>query len=375
MKSYKHLVEYALSDTCINAAFKKAIKGKDKRPEVREIIEHYDECKAHIRNMILTKNYPHITHNSMIIKQEISGKERIITPPYFTKEIPEQWLHHILINTIKHILLKGAYFHSHASIPTKGVHSAKKYTARYIKRHQKQARYFLRLDIKKFYENVDTDLLKAKLKRKIRDPYIIALINWVINSNQIKLPDGSIEKKGLLIGFYCSQFFANFFLQDLDHFIKEKLHAPWYVRYMDDMLIFHSNKRKLYRIRDEIIEFLRDEHLTLKKIPQVQDFSKTPCSIIGFKFYKDRTTLRFSLLRQASRKARRIKRLADKHKGQILPEDALSIVSYIGWFKATDTKGAFQKYISPFVNMRKCRRIIGQYFAKKMRTGFPAAFQ
>lgn len=71
-------------------------------------------------------------------------------------------------------------------------------------------------------------------------------------------------KVGYLFGNFMSQWFANFYLQDLDHFIKEKMKVKYYLRYMDDMVLFGRNKKELHKIKHEIDEFLKPEGLKLK---------------------------------------------------------------------------------------------------------------
>ncbi len=70
---------------------------------------------------------------------------------------------------------------------------------------------------------------------------------------------------GCLFGNFTSQWFANFFLEDFDHYVKEKLKIPYYVRYMDDMLLFHRNKKELRKAKDEIELYLQKENLKLKE--------------------------------------------------------------------------------------------------------------
>ena len=80
------------------------------------------------------------------------------------------------------------------------------------------------------------------------------LINAIIDSHQ-----------GLPIGNYTSQWFANFFLQGLDHFIKEQLHVKYYIRYVDDLVLLGSNKRNLHKVRELVQNYLEGHLLKLKK--------------------------------------------------------------------------------------------------------------
>lgn len=354
MRTWKHLVKTALSDEAMNAALESAVREKGHRRGVQRVLARKEEVKARIRRWVVTGEYPEVVHRSLIATSGTNKKERVITPPYFTPEMPEQWMHHVLMRAIGPILLHGAYFHSYASVPGKGVHSAGKAIHKFLCHHPQKARYFLRLDIRKFYPGMPTERLKEKLRRVVKDPYILGLAEWVIDQNRIILPDGTEEKRGLLIGFYPSQYFANFYLQDFDHFISEELRPGFYLRYMDDLLLFDSNRRRLKRMGREIEKRLREEGLCLKHPPQVRDRREVTLNIIGLRFRGDRMGIRRPIYARAMRKARRM--------GKKLPymdyRDAVSFISYLGWFKITNTKGAYSRWVSENVNAGRCKRLI-----------------
>ena len=113
----------------------------------------------------------------------------------------------------------------------------------------------MKLDIKKYYPHIDKDVLKSKFRKKIKDASTLWLIDCIIDSHS----------EGLPIGNYTSQWWANFYLQDLDHFIKEELHTKYYLRYMDDMTLFSNNKKQLHKARKAISEFIKPMGLTLKE--------------------------------------------------------------------------------------------------------------
>ena len=104
---------------------------------------------------------------------------------------------------------------------------------------------------------------------------------------------------GLPIGFYTSQWFSNFYLMDFDHFVKEKLKARHYIRYMDDIVILSSNKKKLHKMKEEIINYLDQElNLKLKNNYQVFRFDYVKnkkhygrdIDFMGFRFFRNKTT-------------------------------------------------------------------------------------
>ena len=113
--------------------------------------------------------------------------------------------------------------------------------------------YILKCDISKFFLNINHDILKKKLLTRIKDKDALKIVFEIIDSN----------KKGLYIGSMTSQVFAIFYLNDLDHFIKEHLKVRYYVRYQDDFLLFHNSKKYLQYCLEEIKRFLKKEKLEL----------------------------------------------------------------------------------------------------------------
>ena len=160
------------------------------------------------------------------------------------------------------------------------------------------------------------------------------------------------------MGNYTSQWFANFMLTPLDHYIKEELHAKYYVKYMDDIVIFGSNKKELHKMHKAIEEYLKGRlHLKIKENWQVFRLEYRgkgrPLDFMGWKFYREKTVLRKSIYTQIMRKAKRV----GKH---TTIRGAYGMVSYMGYIKHTDTYGAYMKYIRPFVNIGKLKRFIGK---------------
>lgn len=115
--------------------------------------------------------------------------------------------------------------------------------------------YILKCDISKFFASINQEILKEKLKRRIKDKDALDIVFKIIDS----------EKKGLGIGNMTSQILAIFYLNDMDHFIKEKLKIKYYIRYQDDFLLFHPSKEYLKYCFEEIKKFLNKEKLTLNR--------------------------------------------------------------------------------------------------------------
>lgn len=370
MLSYKHLIDYALSDECMDLSLDDASERKRKRPEVKYILEHKEEEKKKLRNKIINNELELYVHQAKRIADKTSGKIRTILEPYFSSDKPEQWLHHIVINSLKPLLTKGMYEFTFGSVPGRGNAYGKKYVEKFIAKNPKEIKYALQLDIRHFYQNVNPEILKQRFDKVIRDKEFLKLVYYILDSNTGQFPDGEMITDGLPIGFYTSQWFANYFLQPFDHFVKEDLKIIFYARNMDDMVFFGRNKRELHKKFQQIKEYLTRLGLPIKPNYQVFRFDYIdrkdgkrkgrPIDFVGYKFYRDKVTLRKKNFKAARRKALKIKR-----KGRINWYTACQMVSYAGMFKDTNTYCAFKKHISSNVDIELCKKIISIHSKKQ----------
>ncbi len=369
MRTYKNLINIALSDETMDEALESASQKKKERSEVQRVIKNRDWLKVKLRELILGCKLKPIIHKARIINDGFKQKLRIIIQPFFTVTNPEQWIQHIVIKTLQPIFMKGMYKFSCGSIPGRGVHYGKKYLEKFIKNNPKEIKYVLKFDIHHFYESINTDLLKERFAKIIKDDVMLKLIYFVIDSNVGTMPDGTIIKRGLPIGFYTSQWFANWFLQPFDHYVKEVLKVAFYMRYMDDIVIFGRNKRELHKNFKEIEKYLAEIGLTIKGNWQVFLFDYTdkdgkrhgrPIDFMGFKFYRDKTTIRKSIFLRSIRTALRLHK-----KLKITWFDACQMISYMGWYSPTDTYNAYKNHIEPFISIDLCKKIMSNHDRRK----------
>lgn len=144
--------------------------------------------------------------------------------------------------------------------------------------------YILKMDVTKYFQNIDKDVLINILKRKIKDEKVIWLTEQIIYSNNSKL--------GLPIGNYTSQIFANIYLNEVDQYIKHNLKIKYYFRYMDDSVILVRTKKEAKEILEKIIEFLdKNLHLTLNSKTQIFK-SKQGVNFCGYKINEYRMKIR-----------------------------------------------------------------------------------
>lgn len=156
--------------------------------------------------------------------------------------------HHAICNVLEPRFEKRLISDTYACRVEKGLHAA-------VKRCQfftKQNVYFLKCDIRKFFETIDHKLLKALLRKFIKDKKALILLDRIIDH---AVP-GDLPGKGLPIGNLTSQHSANLYLGELDHFLKERLRVKSYLRYMDDFIVFGESKPELRAILNQVRAYL-----------------------------------------------------------------------------------------------------------------------
>ncbi len=334
----------------IKLAMVKAAKNKVHRKDVRRIMCNIDKYADILQKILIEKSYK---PNPYIKKRIYDGaikKERIIYKPVF---FPDQCIHWCLMLQIKDILKRGMYDYCCASVEGRGVHYGARYMKKILVRDRKNTKYCLKLDIKKYYPSVDTEILKRKFRKLIKCRDTLNLMDIIVDSSDAGLP----------IGNFTSQWFANFNLQDLDHYIKEQLKVKYYVRYMDDMVLFHRNKKELHKIRLEIDKFLHNENLRLKDNWQLFKVDSRPIDFMGFRFYRGYTTLRRGIFLRIKRRVKKIYK-----KPKLTPTDAGAVMSYHGWIKHSNSYQLHQKYIRPYINMKKCKEVLRNESRKQCKT-------
>lgn len=349
LKTYKHLYGNFISEENIRTAIRVSSLGKRSRARVREYYEHPDDHIQELREY--AENFYSFKHKPKEIYDGISKKKRTIVVPAYREQI----VHHMCVNVLKPIFMRGMYEHSYASIPERGAHKGKKFIERWIRNDWKNTKYCLKMDVRKFFESVPHDIIKRKLALIIKDDAFLKVLFEIIDATDYGLP----------IGFYTSQWLANWYLQDLDHYIKETLKATYYVRYMDDMVILGGNKRKLHRMRLAIADYLQKNGLAMKGNWRVFRITeKSDLDFMGFRFFRNRTTLRRNIFLKMKRKARRIRK-----KGKSTIHDARQMLSYQGWLMCTDTYSAYIRHIRPCVNFRNLKTKISKYDRRLKQCG------
>jgi len=297
MNTYNKLYSKLCSYENLLLAYKKARKGKTKRNYVIKFENNLDFNLKLLQFELVNKIYGPRKLKLFIIRDP---KTRKICKSSFRDRI----VHHAIVNILEPIYEKIFIYDSYASRKDKGQHKALErfdYFKRKVSLNGKKLKgvkdrnyifgYCLKADIKKYFDNVDHEILINILKEKIKDEDFIWLIKQILDNNL-----NSIKNKSMPLGNYTSQFFANVYLNKLDYFIKHILKAGYYIRYVDDFVILHNDKEVLQYYKKEIDDFLRNN----LKIELHKDKSKIIPLHKGINFLGFRSFYHYRLLRKSN---------------------------------------------------------------------------
>ena len=303
MKRFGNLYKKVYSINNLKLADKNARKGKTNNYDVQAHDLNKDDNIINLYHILRNKEYKTSKYEIYSIREP---KERIIYKlPYY----PCRIVHHSILNVLKPILLPTFTSNTFNCIKGRGIIGAYK-SIRKSLLDIDNTQYCLKFDIKKYYPNIDHDILKKILRSKIKDRDFLWLLDEVIDS-----------APGCPIGNYGSQWFANLYLTKFDHWIKENKRVKYYFRYCDDIVILGKTKQELHILFKEIQEYLHKElKLEIKNNHQIFLVKNRGIDFVGYVFYHTHIMLRKNI------KLRFLKMLKynKNHK---------SIASYWGWLK------------------------------------------
>jgi retron-type reverse transcriptase len=248
----------------------------------------------------------------------IDPKSRLISAAPYRDRV----VHHALCNIIVPIFDSTFIRDSYANRIGFGTHKALR---RFIE-FARSTPYVLQCDIKKYFPSIDHEILKGLIRQKIKCRDTLWLIDTIINNSNEQetviqyFPGDDLltpleRRRGLPIGNLTSQFFANIYLNGLDHFIKEILGVSKYVRYVDDFALFSDDRDFLAEARSKIEAYLAKLRLKIHPIKSQLFATKHSATFLGFRILPDRIRVRNSNLHRGRRRLRRLQ--IDYAKGKI----------------------------------------------------------
>ncbi|PIN80520.1 hypothetical protein COV11_03875 [Candidatus Woesearchaeota archaeon CG10_big_fil_rev_8_21_14_0_10_30_7] len=305
----------------LEIAFEKASNGKSFVSYVIEFEKKLKENLVKLQKELVSLTYKPLPLKSFVI---FDPKTRLISKSDFRDRV----VHHALIRVIEPIFDRTFISDSFANRRGKGTLKAVKrfdFFKRKVSKNNSRECFVLKADVKHYFETVNHDILLSLIKKKVTDSRVIVLIERIL-SNYVS---GGKKFVGMPLGNLTSQFFANVYLNELDQFVKHKLKAKYYIRYVDDFVILHENPRVLEDYKHKIDFFLK-EKLKLELHPskcKVMNL-KSGVDFLGFRIFYYYKLLRKKNLRKFERVFEEMKK--DYETGILDREQVIARIE--GWF-------------------------------------------
>lgn len=350
MKRSKIRLEEIIDIENCKKAILHASRRKRHRRQVRRILDNLDEYAKKLSRFLASPTAIYRDGYRAIINEGTHLKRREICKPAF---FPGHCAHWAVMQIAGSEITRSFDRCSCASVKGRGTHYAKREVERCFK-DQRGTKYCLQIDVKSFYASIDKELLIRLLEREFKDQRIVAIFAKIIRA---------YSGEGLPIGFYTSATLANFYLSDADRYVRETLKVRHMVRYMDDIVMYDGNKRRLHTVKDQLEHYLQTTRkLRLKgnwqiykmpyqrgKSPEGYKERRRATDFVGFKFYRYKTTIRKTIFLRLLRTVRKLQ------KGKYSVRAARAYISYHGYLKHTDSEGVRRRYINGKIKFSKVK--------------------
>lgn len=319
MKRYGNLYPQIVAFENLLQAARQAQQGKRYRPNVLNFNYHLEPELLRLQTELTQQTYTPGGYRTFRIQDP---KSRLISAAPYRDRV----VHHALCNIIVPIIDRTFIGDTYANRIGYGTHRALKRFTHFARSH----RYILQCDIRKYFPNLDHEILKGMLRQKIKCRDTLWLIDRIIDSSNPQGEDAEYfpgddlltpiaRRKGLPIGNLTSQFFANVYLNGFDHFVKEQLKAKHYLRYVDDFALFSDDRAFLADAHAAIADYLNTLRLKLHPVKTQLFETQYGANFVGFRILRDRIRVRNSNLRRARCRLRQLQH--DYNRGQIsLPD-------------------------------------------------------
>lgn len=240
MKRTGNLIERIAEADNLRLAFWKASKGKRGKAEVLSFRGDLDVNLRRLGDELLSGSVAWGPYHKFRVRDP---KDRMIYAPPFRDQVAQ----HAIMNVCGPQFERFQIDDSYASRKGKGLDRAILRARRFARRGD----WYLKLDVRKYFDSVDHNVLKGLLRRAFKDAVVLELLDAVIDSY------ATTPERGLPLGNLTSQFFANHYLGVFDHFVKETLACRRYVRYMDDCVIWSGSRSALRGMQTRAASFLK----------------------------------------------------------------------------------------------------------------------
>jgi len=336
VKRVGKLWDRLVSEENLILAAHRASRGKRMKPAVLTFNSRLGDLLVTLRHELISGRYLPGRYKTFEV---CDPKKRYISAAPFRDRV----VHHAAYNIIGPIFESTFIHDTYANRCGFGTHMALRRFTSFLR----QSTYVLQCDISKYFPSIDHEIIKQKLRKKIKCRETLRLLDLIINGSNPQEPVNRYfphddlfspfeRRRGLPLGNLTSQFFANLFLSDLDHFVKEELRVRKYLRYVDDFALFSDDLDFLHECAENIKNFLELERLLLHPRKTRIVNTNGGASFVGFTILPDRLRIRSENVRRARKRFHRLER--DYEVGVVDEKQVRqSIMSWIGHARHADS--------------------------------------
>lgn len=336
MKRHGNIFNQVISLDNLRVADETARKGKLRSYGVKVHDKHREANLQTLHEQLKAGTYKPSPYTTFIIHEP---KEReIFRLPYY----PDRIVHHAIMNVVAPIWRRLFDRDTYCGLPGRGIQAAADRVKYFLRNHPEDCRYCLKIDIRKFYPNVDHDVLKKLVRWKLKDRRVIALIDDLIDSAD-GIPIGNHPSI-----FFALLYFARFIMWLRQDWAKQHGVKLIMIDYADDLVFFASDKKILHQLLADMADYLaRELKLEIKANKQIFPIARTHrdkhgrgVDFLGYVFYLEETRLRKGIKKNFARAIGNMRRA----KKPISEADFLQrCASWWGWCKHSDSKYLIQK--------------------------------
>lgn len=318
MKRIGNLFETVFSEQNLYQAYLDARRGKRKKAACFNFEKNLGANLKSLHDRLHDGTYQPRPYFNFTVYEP---KPRLIYAPAFCDIVVQ----HAIYRVVYHIFNRTFVSTSFACRVGYGTHRASDYTQQALRANPGDA-YTLKLDIRKFFYSIDRSILRRLIERKIKDKRLVDVMGQFAEMDQ---------PKGIPIGNLLSQLYALVYLNPLDQFIKRQLKIKYYVRYVDDFILFGHSRARCRALKALIVFFLKDSlglELSKSTIQQV----KKGVNFVGYRTWRGKRFIRKYSLHKFKREVKKGNRAA--------------VVSLLGHARRTNSLGYMQKILKEATN-------------------------
>ena len=302
-----------------------ARKGKGSRKEIILFNLKQEDYIKYLLEKLENKTYKHGGYTVFYVTEP---KLRKIEKSKYMDRIVHRWL---VDNILKPYFIPRFIQTTYACIEGRGMHKAcldMQKTMKHCTRIWNNY-YILKMDIAKYFDNIDKKILLNILEKRIKDKDVMWLINEILYANK--------REKGLEIGNYTSQMFANIYLNEYDWYVKRELNIKYFSRYMDDSIILVKTKQEAIQALENIKRFLKENlHLELNSKSQIFKSSQG-VNYCGYKINEYRLKIRDKGKKKLKKKIKYLR--YEIKNGRMTSKDAKRyLAGHLGYLKIANTR-------------------------------------